>query len=1016
MQQRWVTLLWGIELSHRGVAAIEKYITAARSAAVAALQHRDLQQRLSLLLMDSKQAVQCHEHFAGGTRQFQDSIWNKATLYKKSVEEDGSAILASHAAYRFSLLPWWGHCISLYSRNPPPLNRWELDRFMGPEWQRIRLCRFIRNARITTTEGTDQFICTVYRDGMAFTDDVRLLEFYSVTAVPQVLNIDSLETDSMYVTCKLVLPMDRVPITLRVAPKNISYVVEWFDHGVTQLGREATKASDPSTFVESHDVETRLPKTLKKKQEMPRFRRVFSVASIRAVWPRRDLLRPCALELLLSTGETLFLAFDSEEVKKLVLENIVECARPYLDKTLTLTENNLKMWRNWWCEGRISNFHYLMYLNIAAGRSYGDLRQYPVFPHVVADFCSATLDLSLPAVYRRLDKPMGAQTTDRELRAVQRYSEIEALPQTERSMSIDLIPHHYGTHYAPVGGALHFLVRVQPFSEYFLHMNSNLDDAGRVFDSMATAYFISTGKDVKELIPELYCFPEMFVNSNRIPFGVKQDGRVVDDVQLPPWASTPRELTQKLRQALESRHTSENLHAWIDLIFGYKQRGREAVAAVNVFHSLTYEGSIDLSTVTDPVLLSSHETQIDCYGQAPLQLFTQQHKSRVKPTSPPFFPSPCPTLRYEASSSRACVVLNPKNLVPILNATKVEGTVVVFPRTKSATAARGADEASEWKLSMTQSRPVVLPKHCLPFTVIHDQLKDCLCLRGNCIAILDGKDLSREICSLHVSNGRITTFTVDPPSVYAGMASGAIHVLGITYEEWTEVEVPLQEEPREDKSRIHAAEKAPHKEAKTVRNRGAVQRRVCVLYGHTAPVTALCVSAEWGILVSTAEDHKVAVWDTSHQVLLRIIPHLCPATKYPEPLFYASMWRQSASSDVLWHYDLIAVNAKEGDIILAGHSPKGSYVVRLYTLNGSLVAVHDLGEEPATALLSVGGVVFVAQGMVVRALREKDLLWLSDILPPGLEDTIKSLALSPNGTILAACDRKSTLVTWKVGL
>ncbi|RNF19576.1 putative neurobeachin/beige protein [Trypanosoma conorhini] len=1014
--------LWGIELSRSGVAAMEKYVTATRSTAVVALKHRSRQRRFLLPSMDSQQTPQFHDQAAAEMHQVQASIWQEAELYRKSVEEDGSAILAAHAAYRFSLLPWWGHCVSLYSHTPVPLNRWELDRFLGPEWQRMRLRRFIHDVRISRTEGADQLIRPVYRDGMASMDDVRLLECYSATAVPQLLPMDALGPDPLAVKCKLVLPMHRVPIMLYVASKHVSYVVECFESDLAQLGKAATNpsfppdASGPSTFVRTHEFATPLPASFKYRHEVPCFRRVVSVASIRAVWPRRNLLQPCALELLLSTGETVFLAFDSEAVRKSVLEHITECARPHLDRTLTLTESNLKLWRNWWCEGRISNFHYLMYLNFAAGRSYGDLRQYPVFPHVVADFVSDTLDLSSPAVYRRLDKPMGAQTADRELRAVQRYREMAALPKGECSASIDLVPHHHGSHYSPVGGALHFLVRVQPFSDYFVDMNSSLDDAGRVFDSMAAAYFISTGKDVKELLPELYCLPEMFVNSNRIPFGVRQDGRVVDDVQLPPWASTPRELTQKLRQALEGRHTSENLHFWIDLVFGYKQRGKEAVAAVNVFHPLTYEGSIDLSTIKDPVLLSSHETQIDCYGQVPLQLFTQQHKPRGKSTEPPLLQSPCPTLRYEASSSRACVVLHPDGLVPILNAAKVEGTVVVFPRTKPVTAARGAEEASEWKLPLTQSRPIALPRHCLPFTVVHDQLKDCLCIRGNCIVILDGKDLSREVCSLHVGNGMITAYTVDPPNVYVGMASGAIHALGITYEEWTEVEPTLQEESGERQGTTHASERAPYKEMRTVRNRGAVRRRVCVLYGHTAPVTALCVSAEWGILVSTAEDHRAAVWDTTRLVLLRAIPSPCLAAKYPESLFPGNAWQQRAGADTLWHYDLIAVNAKEGDIVLAGRSPTGAHAVRLYTLNGSLAAAYGLGEEPATALLTVGGLVFVAQGTLVRVLRERDLLWRSNLSHPGLEDTITSLALSPNGTILAACDRRSTLVTWKVSL
>jgi Beige/BEACH domain len=47
-----------------------------------------------------------------------------------------------------------------------------------------------------------------------------------------------------------------------------------------------------------------------------------------------------------------------------------------------------------------------------------------------------------------------------------------------------------------------------------------------------------------------------------------------------------------LGQALESDYISENLPAWIDLIWGCKQRDP---ASLNVFHPLSYEGSIGIA-------------------------------------------------------------------------------------------------------------------------------------------------------------------------------------------------------------------------------------------------------------------------------------------------------------------------------------------------------------------------------------------------------------------------------------
>lgn len=57
----------------------------------------------------------------------------------------------------------------------------------------------------------------------------------------------------------------------------------------------------------------------------------------------------------------------------------------------------------------------------------------------------------------------------------------------------------------------------------------------------------------------------------------------VGDVILPPWAKgSAREFIRKHREALESDFVSDNLHHWIDLIFGYKQRGKVRLTLLTI--------------------------------------------------------------------------------------------------------------------------------------------------------------------------------------------------------------------------------------------------------------------------------------------------------------------------------------------------------------------------------------------------------------------------------------------------
>ena len=67
-----------------------------------------------------------------------------------------------------------------------------------------------------------------------------------------------------------------------------------------------------------------------------------------------------------------------------------------------------------WQEGKLTNFDYLMYINVLAGRSMNDITQYPVFPWVLCDYKSETVpDLTDRKNFRDLTKPMGALNEER---------------------------------------------------------------------------------------------------------------------------------------------------------------------------------------------------------------------------------------------------------------------------------------------------------------------------------------------------------------------------------------------------------------------------------------------------------------------------------------------------------------------------------------------------------------------------------------------------------------------------
>ena len=281
-----------------------------------------------------------------------------------------------------------------------------------------------------------------------------------------------------------------------------------------------------------------------------------------------------------------------------------------------------------WVEGRITNFDYLLHLNMLAGRSYNDTCQYPIMPWVLSNYHSEEIpDLTDPKNFRDLTKPMGALNPDRLEDFIERFN-------TFADPSIP--PFMYGSHYSTNAGVvLHFLVRLHPFAGLHRQLQGgHFDVADRLFASVPRTWEMCTGcsaAEVKELTPEWYCNPSFLKNENNFKLGTSQDGEVIGDVVLPPWAKgSPEKFVEVMRNSLESDVCSGMLPDWIDLIFGRKQQGPEAIAANNVFFYLTYYGSVDVAAIEDESLRQSTELQIAHFGQCPMQLFVRPHVRRVQ--------------------------------------------------------------------------------------------------------------------------------------------------------------------------------------------------------------------------------------------------------------------------------------------------------------------------------------------------------------------------------------------------
>lgn len=260
----------------------------------------------------------------------------------------------------------------------------------------------------------------------------------------------------------------------------------------------------------------------------------WNYQKIRQIFHRRYNFMRCAFEFFTSENKSYYFNVFSHAKLKEVLAEFKHRSKDvqiYSKENFADTDIQKR-----WLDGKMTNFEYLIHLNMFAGRSFNDLTQYPVFPWIIADYTSEEINIHTKdekeqrRIFRDLSLPLGAQTQEKR-REVRRKildlmevseedadaMEKEKVEQMFKKALAENDLFMFGSHYSTGGHIIDYLVRLEPFTSNQIKLQGGkLDDPNRIFSSIpkawATYFLAHNTQNFKELIPEFFYCPDFLKN------------------------------------------------------------------------------------------------------------------------------------------------------------------------------------------------------------------------------------------------------------------------------------------------------------------------------------------------------------------------------------------------------------------------------------------------------------------------------------------------------------------------
>ena len=282
-----------------------------------------------------------------------------------------------------------------------------------------------------------------------------------------------------------------------------------------------------------------------------------------------------------------------------------------------------------WTKNKVSNYDYILILNILSERSLINLSQYMIFPLIICNFIKPVLNPLNKSIYRDLSLPIFVCYPSL-------INDFNSLNNKTVNLEEMGESYHSGVFYSTYAFVSYFLIRQHPYTEIHLEIQGGeFDNGDRLF--IGKKELSTLEEKYQELIPALYTLPELYINTNNYLIGKfhklingEYVEEYVNDFILPKWAmNDQRKLILYFKKLFESKNISQNLHSWIDLIFGYKMQGLDAIKVYNTYRKACYEYTREEieSEYSEGILSSTLIEKLEM-GYMAKQLFKKQHKKK----------------------------------------------------------------------------------------------------------------------------------------------------------------------------------------------------------------------------------------------------------------------------------------------------------------------------------------------------------------------------------------------------